>query len=159
MASRITTAGMLLLGALVALLLTAAPAGAGAEDLGVKSAKHKDGPYRVDTRINMDVGETRSLWWRVKSKGSSVQKVQFDEPTDDTDGYRVRWYRGNDDITTEVNDDEGYRFGLQAGRSVYFQAELKRRPAGDVACLYGEATNDLIAYVAATASINDTCTF
>ena len=125
---------------LVAALAPAGGAQAGSTQFVAKAAKEKDGPYKENVRVNVANGQKKSLWFKVTGKQESGQlDLQFvdGESTDSLDGYKVRWFKHGDDVTSEVNG-EGYPFHVSPGQSKYFNALVKRTSAAHAPfCLIG----------------------
>jgi hypothetical protein len=142
----------------LAVAFGATPVSAGSAPFSVKAAKHKDGPYRVDLRANPDVGDTVNLYWRLASKSSDPQELTFiDEEAEFQSGYRVRWFHSGENVTDEVAG-AGREVRLRPGEREFLRVEVRRRPAGEAMCIYGEATEGAESS-AATASLNTLCAF
>ena len=153
-------AGRILLGALAAaiLALALAPSSQGRGGFFVvKVAKDKDGPFRKALNRVIPDGETRSLWYLVKSKVPDDQQVSFYEQTPDApEGLKVKWFKGDQDVTDDVQTS-GHDFNLSAGKSKYFQARVKATEPGLLYCLRGTASTGGVFFNTAEGEINHGC--
>jgi hypothetical protein len=130
--------------ALAALGIGAASSAGLAVIIDVEASKHRDGPYEdAQQQVNIPVGKEKSLYWRVKNFTAGPLDLTFDDAAtggSDTDGYRIRWYRGRNDISSQVKGS-GYPFKLKAGKKKIFRAEVKHKL--DVSpgfCIGGQAS-------------------
>jgi hypothetical protein len=128
---------------LAALVLTAPQSSAGPTDpFGVRAAKEKDGQYTTFLQaLKVPVGEKKTVYWRIKSKVETDLSAKFDDaatPNPNPGGYKVRWYKGKKEVTTEVKGD-GRPFTLPAGGAKTFRATVKHVEPSAGFCLGGQA--------------------
>ncbi len=106
--------------------LAAGQAHGGKSAFALRSAKQHDGPYKVFTRVAIEQGDQRTTWWRVKNKSATDEEsMNFSDLGGDAPGYKVQWFRGQENISAEV-EDQGYEFDLAAGQARYFSSRIKR---------------------------------
>jgi hypothetical protein len=153
-------AGIAALGLIAVLAMGATSASAGDSLITVKAAKHKDGPYKPDVQdLNVDVGESKTLYWRVKNITSDQKlKLGFDDAaTGDPAGWAIKWFKGKTNISPEVKG-LGYEFNLKPSKKKIFSATIKHKSAGDpVVCLGGQASGAKTNADAAYFQVNGFC--
>lgn len=115
----------LALGAPALLATTANSRGTGFD---LKVSKHEDGPFRELARLSVNGNQTRSATWLAKSKSDNDQGMRLFSAADDR-GYRIKWFRGDKNITEEVEDSPGYKLTLKGRTSKLFTVEVKRGEA------------------------------
>ena len=145
----------------LAVALVAVPSASGlAVTFNIKVAKHKDGPYEVDTKSNIDAGQTRSLWFRVKNTGDQESSLVFDDAgTSDEDGFKTKWFKHGDNISSQVQQD-GYTFNVAPGQKKYFNAKQTAPTPTEDTCLAGQASMTMIYTDLSSVEINGaTCVF
>jgi hypothetical protein len=118
----------------VAAIALPASASAGEPAVSLKVAKHKDGPYKPEVRTNIKLNQAKDFYWKARN----VTDAEFPDVllTDDgpyPTGWIVRWFRGDDNITSDVRGD-GYEFVLQPGKSKLFRSRLKPTKTADEVC-------------------------
>ena len=146
-------AGMIVV--LGALALSPSAQGRG-DSWATKVAKDKDGPYGVVTKASVPNGDSKTLWWRVTSKADSDLNVAFVDDTGGTPGFKVKWFKGDDNVSSDVNEF-GYEFVLHPDQSKYFRGVVTRtRQNADPVCIEAGAHNLLI-FEFAFAGINIRC--
>ena len=85
--------------------LAAGQAHGGKSAFALRSAKQHDGPYKVFTRVAIEQGDQRTTWWRVKNKSATDEEsMNFSDLGGDAPGYKVQWFRGQENISAEVVD-------------------------------------------------------
>ena len=139
-------AGRILLGALAAAILALAlapTASAGDLEASVKVAEgDKSGPYHGSLQnVNVKLGKTKTLWWRVKGKGNTeTLDLNFSDDGSSSmlENFKVRWFKHGEDKTEEIQG-EGKPFHLDPGESKYFESRVKRIDPGDGFCIEGVA--------------------
>jgi hypothetical protein len=128
--------------AIVALAFAAAPALGGDPPIDVKGSKHKDGPYAETMQgVNVPIGEAKSLWWKVKHISGGKLDVRFTDAltvNPNPEGLKIRWFRGDKDITEAVKG-AGYDFKLPKGSRKLFRAKVKAVGPSEGACVVGQA--------------------
>ena len=127
---------------LAGLVLTAGPALAG-PPLDVKVSKHEDGPYgEVGGNVDVPIGDTKSLWWKVKQLAGGAQEMRFTDaltPSPNPEGLKIRWFtQGGKDITGDVKN-AGYEFTLPNNSRKFFRARVKAVGPSSGACVVGQA--------------------
>jgi hypothetical protein len=113
--------------ALAAALALALPvsASAGQPLVSLKVAKHKGGPYATGQPASIGLNQAKDFYWKVKNiTNARLPEVLLTDNTDTSPGWIVRWFRGKDNITTDVQGG-GYEFGLRAGKAKVFRSRLK----------------------------------
>jgi hypothetical protein len=112
--------------------------------LTAKVSKHADGPFSAEP-IHATVGsKARSFYVRAENNNPSAKmQVQLTDASfaETASDYRIRWYRGEHDITQSAHSTDGYVFKLAAQSNKVFRAKVKPRvshPGG--LCLVGEFT-------------------
>jgi hypothetical protein len=121
------------LGGLIALALFVPVASAGppppaSVDI---DSKKEGGPWVEDDYLHMNVGQkTKSIFWRVRNQDTGDHDVAL---TEDLGGagmndYRVRWYRGDKDITGNVRG-LGYGWIFASDEIKKFEATVKAKGA------------------------------
>jgi hypothetical protein len=146
--------------ALVAMAVGATTASAGDPFVKVRAAKHKDGPYLHNPQgLMLPAGESKTLYWRVKNIAPDQKlELRFDDAaTDPEDDYRVRWFKGHENITSDVSGP-GFEFKLKAGAKKLFSARVKHRTNSGILCLGGQASGSLVNPDAAYFNVNGPCT-
>ena len=155
----------LLAGALIVLAgVLASPATALDPLYTVQVAKQKSGDYdRYDT-VTLDVGDKRTLYWKVANKTEEDYKVDFNDAATENPnpaGFKVKWFRGDKEITDEVKNGNGYRFKLLEGEKEFFHATIKRTDemSDENVCLGGQGAMAPEPYYAETAyfGVNGEC--
>ena len=125
-----------------ALALTAAPAIAGAPPFEVEASKHQDGPYIDGVQaVNVPVGETKSLYWKVKHVSGGKLEMRFNDAltqSPNPEGLKIRWFKGTKEITEKVKG-VGYKFRLPKDSRRIFRARVKAVGASEGACVVGQA--------------------
>jgi hypothetical protein len=146
--------------AIAAVALPATQASALAPPFTTTGAKAKSGPYKAEIqRVKIAVGSSKTLYWRVRENYDTNQQLRFDDastPNPNPPGYKVRWFRGKQDITSAVKAPGGYTFVLKAGARKVFRARVKRRAAGSPFCLGGQFVDVALPYAeGAYFAVND----
>jgi hypothetical protein len=146
----------------LAVALIAAPS---ATSLGpaikVAVAKHKDGPYRGEINSNMDDGQTRSFWFRVRttSEQDDLELVFEDLGSSDDDGFKTRWFKAGNNVSSDV-EGSGYEFKIDPGQSKYLNAKQTAPDPTAQTCLAGYAELPTITGDTSIVVINDNiCAF
>ena len=121
-------------------------------DHSVLVAKDKDGPY-LSSGGNLHIkDQAKSVFFQVRNEVSSPQEFTFEDDSFDPGrrDYRVRWFRGQQEVTDEVRSPGGYVFTLQGEKARIFEAVVKPvEPHPLEMCLVGRATvgsNDLVGF-------------
>ena len=142
-------------------LVAAGGAQAGKDVFAVKVAKHKDGPYKVDIKSNIDPGETKSFWFRVRNTGDQSSQMTFDDAgTSDEIGFKTRWFKAGNNVSSEV-EGSGYEFNIDNGQSKYFNAKQTGldAPGAVEGCLAGEAGDGITSDLSSVSINGATCSF
>jgi hypothetical protein len=127
--------------AALAVLIAAPLSVAGLSPVDLHVAKSKDGPYRTSVGASLPDGETRSFWFRARPDSDTTREYTFKEILPFADEVRVRWYRGQNDVTQEIRDD-GLPFTLKPDQSKLFRAKATSKSNGGycfAASLYDES--------------------
>jgi hypothetical protein len=99
-------------------------------ELTITMAKHEDGPYSGMNPVVTVRHVARSLYFRATSFNTVSESVTLTDGSVVDPGhrhdYRIRWYKGKHDITTDTRGS-GYDFNLRAGASKVFRAYVKPR--------------------------------
>ena len=97
-------------------------------------AKHEDGPFsELGVRINIDIGERKLVYIRVRSVTDQVEVASLED--DAADGYPTKYFTaGGKNITDEVAGDS-YMFNARPDRAKKFVAKNKRIEGADPTCL------------------------
>ena len=120
--------------AAVAAFALPSSASAGQPLVDLKVAKHKDGPYASTQSANIDLNQARPFYWKVKNlTDEKLPEVVLNDSTLYPAGWVAKWFRGKENITTEVLGD-GYEFGLKAGKPKAFRSKLKPTKTAGPAC-------------------------
>jgi hypothetical protein len=124
--------------------LAAAATASAAPPISVEAAKHKDGPYSKFDSVPVTVRHERDLFLRVTSNGSTHDVALFDQKCcDGSHDYRVRYFRGQNNVTQDARSDEGAHFNVAFGAPKLVRIEIEPRVAQpDAFCLYPYATAD-----------------
>jgi hypothetical protein len=95
------------------------------DEVSITMSKHEDGPY-VDMAPVVKVNSPRSLYLRARNNvsGPVAETLVDASHADNLNHWRIRWYRGNHDITSQMSGS-GYDFVLRAGKSKVFRAYVK----------------------------------
>ena len=126
---------------LVTVLALATPAAAGTPPFVVKVAKDKDGPYKQGfTDVNLQGGQVKDFFFRVRNKEPEpFNNMRFQEIFGPApDGMVYRWFKGNTNITQEVQTS-GYAFNLPGDGRRFFRFKAKATADGLTDCMGGEA--------------------
>jgi hypothetical protein len=101
----------------------------------IGGSKHKDGPFATDGQAKVRVGESRDLWFRAKSESPDPQTLDLRTFDENRPTYRVKWFKGRQDITNDVSTGDGYEFNLGANKKKLFRVHVKRLAGGEFICL------------------------
>ncbi len=154
---------VLLATAATALVVAAAAPVAEAGDLeaSVKVAEgDKSGPYHGFLQnVNVKLGKTKTLWWRVKGKGNTeTLDLNFSDDGSSSmlENFKVRWFKHGEDKTEEIQG-EGKPFHLDPGESKYFESRVKRIDPGDGFCIEGGLAFDMFNSAGTFAGVATEC--
>jgi hypothetical protein len=117
---------------------------AGAVDPGqplLDASLKKSGPYGADVFVKSK--HAKDAYVRVTSTHTSTQNAVLTEASvGATDDYKFKWFRGNEDISHDVQTS-GYGFGLPAAAKRKFRVQIKPRVNNPgTACLYSNVSVD-----------------
>ena len=129
---------------LAAAVAVALPASASAGDpvVFMKVAKHKDGPYKTVQGASIALNQTKDFYWKARNvTDAKLPDVLLTDDGPFPPGWIVRWFKGNDNVTSDVKGD-GYEFALKPGKSKFFRSRLKRTEPADDLCHVGEAESE-----------------
>ena len=101
----------------------------------IGGSKDKSGPFVPTGHVKIDVGESRDLYFRVKSISDQSQDHELVSFTTKRPAYKVTWFKGKHDITDDVNGVNGYEFSLGAHRKKLIRVHVKRRAGHDATCV------------------------
>lgn len=141
-------------------MLPVATAGGGEKFFNVKVAKHQDGPYSDYQTMNLPVGETKSAYFKVRNKANSnLLHMNFNDNTPDPDpeDFKVKWFKRDNNITSEVKSKSGYQFTLKQDKPLVIRAKVKHLDPGDGACIEGEAEGLDVGDDIALLAVNTKC--
>jgi len=110
-----------------ALLVPAAAAGPPPKyPIDIDVAKQAGGPWIDNGFVRKNVDKkTESIFWRVRNREDHKLDLTLEtlKSGSGAGDYRVRWFRGDKDITKEARDGE-FAFGLRSGEKKTFEATL-----------------------------------
>lgn len=131
------------------LLVAFAAAASAAPPIYLAGAKDKHGPYSKGV-TPVTANHSRDVFVRVKSNGLDHEVALFDKRLGDgLSDIKVRYYRGNDNITHDVRTGGGYGFDLSFGDPVRFRITLTptvQNPGQLCVYPYGVADDDPTEY-------------
>jgi len=93
--------------------------------------KKPGGPWIEYTSGQKRVGqEPKAVFWRVRNQDTGDQDVSVEERRsgDGQDDYRIRWFRGDKDVTNDLRGP-GYEFTFASDESRKFKATIKAKKA------------------------------
>ena len=104
-----------------------APAQGGPEDpFSIKAAKSKNGQYKNSVFVELAPGDKRTLWLRVKRHGAvNEATLHADYFPIDKPGFSLRWFKGDKEITDDVESLDGQALRVKAGGSRYVSVRAK----------------------------------
>jgi hypothetical protein len=110
-------------------LITADAAGAGGgQPPTLRVAKKPEGPYANAWQdVNLPPGEAKNFYFKVKNKTSSNIDTELSGTGDDLPDFKVRWFRGNNDITDDVVQPGAIDVTLDPGEVRRYRARVKHR--------------------------------
>jgi L-alanine-DL-glutamate epimerase-like enolase superfamily enzyme len=125
--------------------IVADPVSAGGPAPTLKVAKHADGPYSSDIdQVNIPLGEAKSLHFKVKNENSTTVNAQLEGSSAEMlVVYRVKWFRGDKNITEKITSADGINVSLDPGTVKRYRARVKHReikPNHQSFCLQLRAT-------------------
>lgn len=85
----------------------------------------ENGPFKPTTKIHMNQGNVGYAYWQLRSTDDADRGINFSTPSAPYDEYRVRWFKGNKDITDDVEGD-GLEVTLKAHADKIFRSRVKR---------------------------------
>jgi hypothetical protein len=144
-----------------ALALPVATAGGGEKFFKVRVAKQESGPYSVFQKVHIPVGEAKSAYFKVKNKANeNLLHMNFNDnsPDPNPEDYNVRWFKGDNDISSQVKSEDGYPFTLKQDKPLIIRVKVKHLDPGDGACVDGEAAGDDVGDSIAVLGVNTLCT-
>lgn len=134
-------------------LVFASAAYADKDQVKVKVATQRDGPYKEFRAIAIPGGTSGSVFWRVRNvAGRRLNGVQITEGHY-MPGWVGTWFRRERDITAGVQAGE-YSFALRPGRSKIFRLRLKAPQENSAMCFVAAAAGPNRRLDAATAGVN-----
>jgi hypothetical protein len=104
-----------------AVLFTVSPAGAGG-DL-VHRVKKPGGPYKRVIGANIAPGNAKNF--TLKVTGPPEAGAFLEEGAEDEPGYQTKYFRGDNNITSDVADTDGYPFNLGSDGKQKFPMKVK----------------------------------
>jgi hypothetical protein len=117
-----------------ALAFGSAGVAAAGDPTSFKVAKHTDGPYKEAVRLNVEVGQTRAAFLKVRGV-SGVENVELQEHNA-VIGYKTKYFKGGENITEAVTSD-GFEFVAKPDKAKRFRVTAKRTAGGsDQDCLF-----------------------
>ena len=126
-------------------------------------AKSADGNYKRSGSLNLDPKEKKTVFWSVESLASVDLDITFDDAiTGDgaPAGYRITWFKGKKqkkDISHDVQTS-GYEYTIRAGKTTYFNAEVKALANPQPGfCLGGRGGDPANGYESAYFGLNGPC--
>jgi hypothetical protein len=133
-----SSARRLLLLTALAVVALAGVATAGTLAPQIRLAKDKGGPYAESPLdLHVGAGHQKSAFVRVKNLNKSDMNLSLTAAIFQGPGNQgtitARWFKGKREITGKVRND-GYEFGLAAGKKRVFRAEIHAKKAKD-ACV------------------------
>jgi hypothetical protein len=142
------------LSAMIVLVVAAAPALAGDLFL-TQVSKTRDGTYGTDVHLNLPPdGKKRAFFKMTNNTAESVEATFSQGPTEGSPKIKLRWYRGAQDITSDVKGD-GYAETIDATSSIVIKLKARRTGAG-AKCTSGVGDTET-AHTLAYVAINDIC--
>jgi hypothetical protein len=150
---------VLLAACVAALVLPVATAGGGEKFFKVRVAKKESGPYSVFQKVNIPVGESKSAYFKVKNKAdSNLLHMNFnDNIPDPNPDFKVKWFRGDNNITSEVESEDGYPFTLKEDKPLIIRAKVKHLDPGAGVCIDAGAEGDDVGDSLAVLGVNTDC--
>lgn len=118
--------GVIVIGALA---LGAGPANAGPETVKLRVSKHKDGPFQSTVHYNLDSGEKRTMYLRVKSKDEGPLPIPVTMSQNVQANLQSNWFKGRgpggQDITSQVVAGT-YMFDIDSGAKRFFRWKIEQ---------------------------------
>lgn len=142
------------LSAMIVLVVAAAPA-LGGDLFLTQVSKTKDGTYGTEVHLNLPAdGKRRAFFKMTNNTAESVEATFTQGSTEGSPKIKLRWYRGAQDITSDVRGD-GYVENIDASSSIVIK--LKAKATGNGAkCTSGVGDTET-AHTLAYVAINDPC--
>ena len=112
------------LGASVVLAAAGAPADAGVPEARITVSKQKSGPFREDLKLNLDPGQAKILYLKVRNVDNDELNTQLMDGGNPN--LALKWFtrwRGGENITAEV--EANYDLDLQPGQVKKFRWKVK----------------------------------
>jgi len=96
-----------------------------ANQIQLRLAKHEEGPYLARSPLINVSDSPKSAYFRLKNKTNHTQDVlAADDSFGSLANYEIRWYRGNQEITDEMQGI-GSAFRLRPDRPKLLRARIK----------------------------------
>jgi hypothetical protein len=97
----------------------------------LKLSKQPDGPYSDNLQINLQAGNAKEVFAKVKSTYPNPAPYEFDGPVK-IDDYKLRYFKGGENVTSELNEvDEWFEFRLPAESATKIRIRVSLPSDGD----------------------------
>lgn len=120
-------------------------------------AREPGGPYSHDVlNINLAEGKAKTVYFKAKSVDPDDADVTLRASA--PAGYKVKWFRGINNVTSEVNQMSpgGFTFHLKSGKSKVFRVKVKALTDPEGQCVNVTLAVPM-ASVGQTLGLNETC--
>jgi len=109
----------------------------------IRVSTSKAGPFKKFVQASMGQGARRTIHWRVTNTGGQDSSVRLDDDGTFYDDFKVRWFRGDLDISDDVKGFEGFSFTSKPGKARLFSMRVRRTPiSGAGACMRGRVVTE-----------------
>ncbi len=109
----------------------------------VKASKHHPRGYSSESvqRASVGADKTKNFYWKIKTRRAAKQRVSLDDassPFPNPDGFKVKWFRGRHNISSQVKGANGFKFVVKRQEPQTFRARVTAREPNKDFCLGGQ---------------------